>query len=666
MSTTESLVTQIEQRGPGQDFQGLGSGGRDTWPTRRWNGEGSVMDFLKPDSESHRLVRDYITSRIRASEQEMTRFYSRWNGAEYRTQSFIHLKDYEKAMKDKNNAGRPPKITSLTIPYSYAAIDTLVTYMFHVFVGARPMFAVGSYNGDQMESAANLETMLQYNVDEAQLVPKIHQLLWDGEVYGLSAVATTWKKIVGPKTQWQEATEMQQAFGAPRFVSSRPVQTLFMGTEVQNIDPFMFFPDPSVPMKDVATKGEYVFWREYIGLHDLQIAEVRGDVKWVSAIGKQPVNTYDGISVRNIQADGEAAPGRTNTRPYLTESNYAQIDQGSVLIVPRELGLGDSNVPEKWIFTLANKTQIIHAEKLDLDHGQHPVVVSEPYSSGYAFGHSGLVDFVASLQDAISWLGNSHIHQTRAAMQNLFVVDPLAVEIQDIKDPDPGGIIRLKSGYLARDIKTVIQQIPIQDMTQGHLQEIPMWTRMADNLSGTTENTRGLQTAGGRKTATEIRTAADSANSRSAKHTRIVSSQMMSPLTRQMGINYQQFLDNEFFVRVGGRRDANLMVSPAVIAGEFFYPIHDGTLPSDRILLVDAWKEIFTAAATYPVLGAEIKPVEVFKYLATLSGVKNLDKFLKTEQEKLEEQIQEGNLLPSQEVQQQGVQTPGIRPPVVQ
>ena len=43
----------------------------------------------------------------------------------------------------------------------------------------------------------------------------------------------------------------------------------YQGNTVRAQDPFMFFPDPRVPMCLCAEKGEYVFWRNFEGRHQL-------------------------------------------------------------------------------------------------------------------------------------------------------------------------------------------------------------------------------------------------------------------------------------------------------------------------------------------------------------------------------------------------------------
>ena len=38
-----------------------------------------------------------------------------------------------------------------------------------------------------------------------------------------------------------------------------------------------------------------------------------------------------------------------------------------------------------------------------------------------------------------------------------------------------------------------------------------------------------------------------------------------------------------------------ITLQPDQIVGDFYYPINDGTLPLDRVALLDIWQQIFQA-----------------------------------------------------------------------
>lgn len=632
------------QTGPNQsDSQqqatGLGTTPRDEWdiPTESQLEE-KPIDRLAPGTDLHASVLSYLLARIKMSEDKMSALYPRWRMNEMAMQAYLTLPDYKKQYEDINKAPvsgkskEPPPVGTIIIPYAYATCMTIATYMLHVFCGQKPMFQVSSNKAENVGGAENMETVLQYNADHCKLIGTMWQFLLDNQIYGLGVMRTTWKNETAMRTLWetQPPGPMADPNAPPQKSKTRKNTVVYSGNMVDNIDPFLFFPDPRVPMSKVNTQGEFCFWRVFDGRHNLKKLEADKIIKYVNSAGSLPTtNNGDsgGVSARNLGLGMDSSPG-TN-RAGVQVQPFIQVDQGTVEIIPAELGLGKSTRPEKWVFTILNKHQICQAEPFDLDHGQHPVCVAEPYSMGYGFGQPGAVDFIKPMQDVLSWLINSHIANVRVALNNMFVVDPTKIEMKDLTSPEPGKVIRLKPAAYGQDVRGIVAQLDVHDVTASHINDFELFMKLADSLTGVTDNVRGLQDAGGRKTATEVRTASEAGASRLAAQAMVTSSQAIVDLTRQMSLNIQQFMEDGIFLQVVGQDGIKnpIQISPEMLVGDFQYPVNDGTLPIDRVAMVDVWKEIFLGVAQSPQLAQKFDLVKIFKHLATLGGAKNIDSF---------------------------------------
>lgn len=605
----------------------MASEGLSDTPKKEWPDtpapDAEPMELLKPGSPLHSNTLEYLLDRLEHSERMMTNFYDRWQYNERRLQAYIDLPDYEKILQQENDAGKPANVVSITVPYAYATISTIVTYYIHTFTGRKPIFQVDSYREDAGENARTMEQKLQFDADHTRLVGKLHQWLFDGEVYGVGVMKCFWMDKTAKRTVWKKDTTGSSS-------QYREERTVYQGNEVENVDPFLFFPDPSVPMHEVPDRGEFVFWRQFHGKHYLKKLEASGEFKYVDTVS--PI-TSQNKETHSESARGEKIGGFANagdrSSGMTPPTNTYQVDQGTIEIIPRELGLGESEVPEKWIFTILNKKQIVQAQRFGADHDMHPVTVIEPYTFGYGFGQPGMMDFVAPLQDTISWFINSHMHNVRAAINNMFVVDPSKVEMQDILNPEPGKVIRLKRASYGMDVREAVHQFQIQDITRGHIADLDMIFQVADALTGVTDNLRGLQDAGGRKTATEVRTAAEAGASRLAAGARVRSSQGLTKLAEMMSLNNQQYLTTDFAIQLMGQEGAEkaVQIAPEHVVGDFYYPIHDGTLPLDRVALLDVWKEILLAVMQDQGLRQEFDVAGIFDWTAELGGAKNLDRF---------------------------------------
>lgn len=655
---------------------GLGKDPKSEWPkVSKADLENKPIDRLKPGTDRHACVLAYLKERIDMSDRKMRQFHSRWQVNEMKYQAYIQLDDFEKILKDLNNAGKSPLALNITVPYSFATINTIVTYLLHTFAGRKPIFQVGSNKSETTEAATMMETVLQYNADRVRLVKVIYQFLMDTQIYGVGIKRTAWKTERKLRTVWKEQPKVAM-FGIPmgtEKVKVRENKLVYAGNSVDTIDPFMFLPDPRVPMHEVNRRGEFVFWKTYEGKHGLKLMEMDGLIKWVDAAGEASIDSEtsgEPASARNLISQGDSIPGR-NSEGY--GQNFMLTTQGTIIIIPNELGLGDGtpedDKPQKWIFTVVNNRQIVQAERFDCDHDMHPVAVAEPYSMGYGFGQAGISDYLNPMQDLMSWFLNSHTDNVRTSLNNMMVVDPSKIELQDLMKPGPGKIIRLKKSAYGTDVRNVISQLPVADVTKGHVNDFQMLMKLTDAMSSVTDNLRGLQDSGGRKTATEVRTGGEAAASRLAAQTRLISSQSFVDLTEQMCLNTQQYLDEEFYLQIVGSEGIAkpIHISPEMLVGDFHFPINDGTLPLDRVAMLDVWKEIFLGIKNDQNLTQRFDVFKIFKYIAELGGARNIDQFeIKVNQvsdEQMAAMAGAGNAVPQSELPNNvggGSTTPGI------
>lgn len=613
---------------------GLGTESRDNWPGVRESDERPI-DRLKPEPGKletnrslHGRVLNHLLQRIEFSERHMSQFYARWEILEGKIQAHIDLPEWEKQLKNMNDAHEPPQAVRIVIPYTFAIISTIVSVLMQTFTGRKPHFQVGTYKEETVMSARNQELLLQYNADHSRMIKHFWKFFQDVNAYGVGIMVSRWKvdrarrpienRVTGMDPLGQRAIETS--------VVELQEKLVYEGNDVFALDPFRFFPDPRVPMSEVQDEGEFVFWRSFEGRHKLLKEQAQGDLKWVQDASRKLPKNHSRGSDRAFITGGTSRPAEDND-DLVTGQGFMQRDEGTVEIIPRELGLGESDVPEKWIFTILNKDQIVRAEPYVNAHGQHPVSVSEPYAIGYGFGQMGIADVAAPFQDSLSWFHNSHLDNVRRVLNDVLIVDPSMVNVADLKKRGPGNVIRLKRAAFGQDVRRAINQLQIQDVTRAHIDDMQTLFFIGELVTGTGQNIMGVQDQGGRKSATEVRTAAEAGIQRHATTARIVSAQAIANLTMQMGINLQQFLSDEFMVRLLGKDGQEHPITRQDIAGDFHYPVHDGTMPLDRVAMLDAWQQILQAMLADPELRQRYDVGKTFEHVAELGGVRNIESF---------------------------------------
>lgn len=647
--------------GRGSRFYGTDYG-QDNSGIRIGNDLSLAIDKVNPDTRKgrkrHQKLLDYVLQRIRLSEDEMVNFYERWRSNEAKAQAYVHLRGREKILRDQNEENLIPNAVKMIVPYGYAALSTIVTFLLHTYTSRRPIFEVASYKGEASDPSRNMETLLQYQCDYMRITAQFWRFFNDIGTYGVGFLRPEWTVIEKMRTRRTRAGSDRFGLGLEQI--SRGPEIVYEGNIVTSLDPFNTFPDPRVSMVDCAEDGEFFFWRTSTSKVHLKRS---GNYKYLDKIPNKPDPEKYNKSLRNwYKAKGadtqETAFSRSGAATRVSSDLYDDfclIDQGTCWIIPREFGLGPSERAELYWFTIANKAQIIELEPFDHDYERHPVAASEPYGFGYGFGQPGPMDFVAPIQDMLSWLFNSHIENVRASLNSMWVVDPSRIVISDLKQPGPGKMIRLRQSALMSDVRTALHQFPVADVTRGHLADADLMIGLGQMLLAINENIMGQNADGGRKTAQEVRITGQAAMSRLSMIARVISSQAVSPMTEMMTLNCLQFLSDDFYFKVTGEDGIKpgAHIRGPDLNADYTFPVHDGTLPMDKFGMLQTWKEIFLGIAQNEALAGRFDVLGIFEHIAELAGASNIEKFRLDRRGAQRGPDMNAMLLPDQQVQQQ-------------
>ena len=64
---------------------------------------------------------------------------------------------------------------------------------------------------------------------------------------------------------------------------------------------------------------------------------------------------------------------------------------------------------------------------------------------------------------------NSHVANVRKAINDMIIYDPYLVNSNDLKNPAPGKLIRLRRPAWGKGVKDVAQQLGVSDVTRGNI-----------------------------------------------------------------------------------------------------------------------------------------------------------------------------------------------------
>lgn len=579
-----------------------------------------AIDKLKPASELHSKVIAKLNAMWDFGKSKMRENYSRWNFAEQRIQAFTSMEDYERLMQSLQEVDAiPPEPVSVIVPYSYATLHAAATYIHSVLMGRKPVFPLLATRGTETERARRMEIALQHNLDASRGQETLWQLIWDPLIYGFGAVKNGWETRQGQTIQWLA--------GSRQLVN----ETIFAGNVIAAVDPYALVPDPRVPIHQCNIRGDFMFSEVQISYTTLRDLEKRNLLKWVEEGYRRDA------SYRNTNEDSSVVENRRRIKigiraeSLITPTNVTKfccVREGTVRLVPKEWGLGDSDTSQLWKFSWF-KGQIIQAEPLGMVHNQHPMTCTEPTSFGHDFMSISMHDMIGPFQDVLSWLVSSRMENVRAAINNQFIADPARVDINDVRASPIGRVIRLKQTAQGLPVREAIDQLQVNDVTSRHLTDIQTIRILADTITGVNDNLRGIQTAGGRRSATEARQSMQAGAQRLSSMAIRISAQAFLPLATQMISNIQQFMPDKMWVEMTGDdgMPQSTQLTPEMLVGAFNYQVSDGTLPFDKMAMLETWKEILFGIAKDPELRQEYSLSKIFQYVAELGGATNIDSF---------------------------------------
>ena len=622
------------------------------------------------NSPLHKKICERLEWRVKMADNSQNEMHEEWRRAEESMVGYMPTSSADRR-RETNRDGGIPQYTTIVIPYSYAVAMASYTYWTSVFYARNPIYQFSGRHGEGQQQVQAVEAIIDYQVQNGQHLVPGHSWLFDNARYGFGVLGTHWeveeRHVVSIYDEGDEAAlaEAQSAGAFDMSVIEDPQRSgkrvekvekvmTYEGNKVYNVNPFDWLPDPRVPMQNFQ-KGEFVAVKRSLGWNQVIYREQQGYYMNVDQI-KTSVGTR--TTTHNSDAAGKRPEHQYFHEEGLTHPSMVHLYEVYVELIPSEWDLAKSrDFPEKWVFTVTQDLELlIGATPLGAYHCRFPFDLIEMEPDAYTLSSRGIPTILQPVQDTMNWLLNSHFYNIRSAMQNLFIADPSRVNIRDLEDPLPGGVIRVRDTAMGSDIRTAIHQVQIQDYTREHLRDLQIMQQIGERIVGVNDQILGAQGGAGdsRKTATEIRTTTSFGINRLKSATEYMSAMGIAPHAKMLVQNTQQYYDAERMYRIAGSLGQEGQEFMNVTSGEIegfydFVPV-DGALPIDRLAQLKLWQELMLQVQQMPSIAMQYNFGRLFEFVASLGGVKNLGQFKFEIQpdEQVLQQAQMGNLIGQQ------------------
>lgn len=627
--------------------------------------------------ELHTKILDKLKARRDYSVEHCEERYDEWNRVRKHLKLYIDLTDKAR-LGDKSSDEATlemPFKRSVSIPVSYANLHVLLTQMMSIFSARNPMIQLKGRGPEDVFKAKMMETILAYDVQQTKGFSSLYSMFQDAIAFGTGINYDSWEIEEGVKFNYEPLMvpgvppELLVAYLGP--LAYTPIRTIGKRREFNRwrpVDPFKFRPDPRVAFWNMQD-GEFCGHAYEVGYNTLKKKELpRGpyfNLKHIPKYARGLSKRYEKLEdVGMNQTDTDLTTRDQKDRGFFEAETMV------VELIPKEWEIGDSEFPEKYIFTWISDEVIVRAHEMPNVHQQFPYSVAEVDPDFHTTWSPGIIELIEPMQRYINWIFNSHIESITSVLNNQWVYSPRFIERNDLEYGGPGMHIRLKneavemmlSGEI-QDVRQFFFQVPMQDVTgPSYMNAVQYLYQMVQLLTGANDPMSGIQLPTERS-ATEIQTITAKASDRLAITSKLVDENAIQPLIQRSILNRQQFTDVAQYYRILGEfaqeygKDS-IFIDMEDLQGEFDYMPISGILPEDPARSAQAWSQIMASAAQNPSLqqpGPDGKMLDfrkVFDTIAEKMGITNIGRYYMNvnvvPDEEAAAQEQAGNFLPVQ------------------
>jgi hypothetical protein len=543
-------------------------------------------------SEEARLV-DYVRAAFKMSHERIRGRYDHWREADRAHDVYV-----------------PPDTTAfrekVVIADTRAIADTVLTYLMSALTGRNPMFQLEGNDRKSRKVAAILERILHKHIRNGGGEARIAQQLLDSIRYGFAPTKVLWD---GNKKR----------------------------NQIVNFDPRACFPDPRVSWGDWERMQFIGFseWTSYDALRQSglypKLAQYPGLRRNRLPLASWECNQFLRESGKNLVINPMTPSGKgSGAFNYYHLGEARPVNELWVRFSGYEVNL--PGLDDIWLVIAIMDEQVCIRLQLNPYGRMFPVIVGGFFHDFHKTYGQSLYDIMLPLHYIATWLLRSRVDNVQAALNNLIFADPNIVNIVDLIDRNPWGIVRTLPGAKPGD-GIFVAQVP--DVTRGHWNDIAALSDLKQRVAAASDAQQGMPTADVR-TATEIQRLTALGSKRLGTLSRIMSATQVRPMVEMMVGNIQDAVSFEGSIRLdpyntpgileGMVADGYLDFTIADLQGPVDYLVIDGTLPTEPSRDQQSWMNVLQILSNTG-LGQEYNLGLIAEEAIRAGGIHDLDKF---------------------------------------
>ena len=564
--------------------------------------------------------------------------------------------------KAANSYGDKSRIQDIVIPIVMPQVEAGVSYLHSVFLSGYPIFSVIA-GKENIDAALQMDTLMGEHGIRGGWVRQFNMFFRDALKYNFAALEVKWDE----QTVYSVESDPLAMVGKD---STRPKEVVWNGNVIKRLDPYNTFWDTRVAPAEVHQYGEYAGYIDLMSrtrfkqfVQDLP-NRIIGNVKTSMESGTRAPSTFyipelntTAFLQREQNSSGTfdwSSWARNDVEQKIKYRNMYEVATIYARIIPQDFGMNvpARNMPQIWKLIVVNNSVLIYAERQTNAHNFLPILVCQPLEDGLAYQTKSFAQNVMPFQDIGSAIINGSMHSRRRAVYDRLAYDPSRVSATDINSSNPIARIPMRPAAYGKNPGEAFYQFPYRDdQTAGAMQELQMIMGFSETTSGVNRSQQGMFTKGN-KTRHEYQDVMQHSNARLQTIAQFIEAQTMVPLKEILKLNILQYAPDQ---QIYNRENKQLVqVNPLDLRqASVEFKVADGLLPIDKIVDADTMQVALQVFGTSPQLQQEFDIVGFFVYYLKSQGMKNLEEFRYTPEQKQEKMAKQQQQLAMMQAQSQ-------------
>lgn len=612
------------------------------------------------------LISEMSATMERVAVQNTVQAIRRSNSDSYR--NYFQLRDsayFRETKPAKNSDGTPahhmkdvanPEAAEFEIPTVFSQTDTARARLGSIFLSPVPMFKT-VVPTDMTPIGEQYDAVNEADAERFGWAHHLGLVHLDALKYDIGVAECEWTRLNTTKVTRDSESG----------VVSRNVQQVYAGNYIKHLHPYNAFWDTSVPLNEVASRGDYAGYVEPYTLpkllnllSDLEYTndeikklvypteaqkrksdylEVVGGriaiyqtprvTKEIPNVTPEQSATYFDLPDSEISEKFKAEKEAVNT-PYEVTVLY-------IRTIPAVVGLHkdteDSIIPRLYKIYILNGVKFLSIEETNYNHNYLPMLFASAMADGVGNTSKSFSHNMESLQVLANKLITADVKSSARAIADRAVYNPHMIDPRHANNPSSTAKIPLKSGSPSADVRAAYASIPYSDPALGQrFQQALSLLGFGNEISGSNPVAQG-QFIRGNKTNEQFQESMTASDSRLIAMAIGLNSTFYTPLKEIIKHNIQQFQASEDSYSQSMEKTVKINSEQLrQMLPEF--RLADGLVSAQRMLNTNVLTTVMQSIPQIPELAQEYNVPKMFLDLVSNGEGVKMDRYKFTVEEK--------------------------------